>query len=162
SLDAELEVDDDTQDELQLALFEELPAGGSKRGVELPPLGEIPPRSPHDERRLSYSTIALFERCSYRYFAERGLGLPPRTPGRNGGGAGSMAATEIGDAVHRLLELVPLDAPAAPPRAELDRLVGSWYPGVSSDELDRVASLVDAYCDSSLAKRVAELRGARP
>ena len=28
----------------------------------------------HDVRRLSYSALALFERCSYRYFAERVLG----------------------------------------------------------------------------------------
>ena len=34
--------------------------------------------------------------------------------GGTGGGGGGLAATEIGDAVHRLLELVPLDAPALP------------------------------------------------
>ena len=34
----------------------------------------------HDVRRLSYSALALFERCSYRYFAERVLGLPPPPP----------------------------------------------------------------------------------
>jgi len=30
------------------------------------------------------------------------------------------------------------------------------------EELDRIALLVEAYCDSGLAKRVADLRGARP
>jgi ATP-dependent helicase/nuclease subunit A len=78
------------------------------------------------------------------------------------GALGGLAATEIGDAAHRLLELVPLDEPAAPPRDELDRLVRSWYAEVSPDELDRIAGLVEAYCDSALAKRVAELRGAEP
>src|SRR5262249_6186689 len=151
----------DSDDELQLALFDELPTGRSRRGIELPALGEIPAPALHDVQRLSYSALALFERCSYRYFAERVLGLPPRHEARNGRAAG-LAATEIGDAVHRLLELVPLDDPAAPAREELDRLVAHWYPDVSGDELDRVAALVDAYCDSSLAKRLAELRGARP
>ena len=149
--------------ELQLALFDELPAGEPRRGIELPALGEIPAPRPHDVRRLSYSAIALFERCSYRYFAERVLGLPPRQPASRGTEAGGgLAATEIGDAVHRLLELVSLDEPAAPARDELDGRVRTWYPDVSSDELDRVSALVDAFCDSMLAKRVAELRGAEP
>jgi ATP-dependent exoDNAse (exonuclease V) beta subunit len=149
--------------ELQLALFDEIPAGRSRRGIQLQPLGEIPAPAPHDVRRLSYSAIALFERCSYRYYAERVLGLPWRQSAPPGGdGQGGLAATEIGDAVHRLLELVPLDEPVPPTRDELDRRVRSWYPDVSPEELDRVALLVDAYCDSALAKRVAELRGAEP
>ena len=74
----------------------------------------------------------------------------------------ALAATEIGDAVHRLLELVPLDAPVSPPRASLDETVRGWYPEVTEDELERVAGLVDAYCASPLAARLASLRGARP
>src|SRR5262249_28444759 len=117
----------------------------------------------HDVRRLSYSAIALFERCSYRYFAERVLGLPPRQPlPQDTRGEGGLAATEIGDAVHRLLELGPLAEPAVRARAELDRLVRTWYASVSEEELDRIDALVDAYCDSMLAKRIVELRGAQP
>ena len=149
--------------ELQLALFDQIPAGKPPRGIELPPLGQIPAPTPHDVRRLSYSAIALFERCSYRYYAERVLGLPWRERAvLSGDGLGGLAATEIGDAVHRLLELVPLDEPVPPTRDELDQRVRSWYADVSPEELDRVAVLVDAYCDSALAKRVAELRGAEP
>ena len=149
--------------ELQLALFDEIPAGSSRRGIQLQPLGEIPAPAPHDVRRLSYSAIALFERCSYRYYAERVLGLPWRQSAVPSGDApGGLAATEIGDAVHRLLELVPLDEPVPPARDELDRRVRSWYADVSPEELDRVAVLVEAYCGSALAKRVAELRGAQP
>ena len=115
--------------ELQLALFDELPTGRPRLGVELPTLSDDPAPPVHDVRRLSYSALALFERCSYRYFAERVLGLPPR--GRDGSGSSGerdeLAATELGDAVHRLLELVPLDDPVAPPRAELDATVREWY-----------------------------------
>ncbi len=150
-------------DELQLALFDELPVGRARLGIELQPLAEIPAPSGHDVRRLSYSALALFERCSYRYYAERVLGLPPRPRASNGSGERTgLAATELGDAVHRLLELVPLDGPIAPPREELDRAVREWYPDVSAEELAWIAEMVEAYCRSDLARRVAGLRGARP
>jgi len=145
----------------QLALFGEIPAGDQGPGLELQEL-VVPPVPPvHDLRRLSYSALALFERCSYRYFAERVLRLAPVPPAAGGDGRG-LAATEIGDAVHRLLELVPLDEPRTPGRPALAETVRAWYPGVSDEELDRIASLVDAYCDSPLARRLASLPGARP
>jgi len=145
----------------QLALFGEIPTGDQGPGLRLPEL-TVPAEPPaHDVRRLSYSALALFERCSYRYFAERVLRLAPVPPAEGGDGRG-LAATEIGDAVHRLLELVPLDQPRTPGRPQLAGAVRSWYPTVSDEELDRIASLVDAYCDSPLARRLATLPGARP
>jgi ATP-dependent helicase/nuclease subunit A len=152
--------------ELQLELFDELPTARPRLGIQLPPLRDAPTPPVHDVRRLSYSALALFERCSYRYFAERVLGLPPRRPlptdGAHDGGQAALAATELGDAVHRLLELVPLDAPVPPARDELSAAVRGWYPNASAEELDRIAGLVDAYCASGLAGRVAGLAGALP
>ena len=158
-----VEPDVPTGEEAQLQLFTELPSGSTAVGLELPVL-EPPPTPPlHDVRRLSYSALALFERCSYRYFAERVLRLPAVAP-RNVGtsGEGGLAGTEIGDSVHRLLEDVPLGAPTPPARAELDEAVRAWYPAVTDEELDRIAGLVDAYCRSALARRLATLAGARP
>jgi hypothetical protein len=40
--------------------------------------------------------------------------------------------------------------------------VRAWYPLASDDELERIAALVDAYCRSPLARRLAGLPGARP
>src|SRR5213078_2161645 len=85
----------------------------------------------HRVRTLSYSALALFESCSYRYYAERVAGM---RPGRAAGfvpGQEGLAATEIGDSVHFMLE-----------------------------ELERIAGLVRAYCDSELAARIATLHGA--
>jgi ATP-dependent helicase/nuclease subunit A len=150
--------------EHQLQLFDEPPTGRREVGLELPPIGEIPTPPAHDVRRLSYSALALHGRCSYRYFAERVLGLAP-SPGGSGAessGEIGLRATELGDAVHRLLEAVPLDAPAAPPRDELEQTVREWYPTVTEGEVDRIAALVEAYCVSDLARRVATLDGARP
>jgi hypothetical protein len=67
-----------------------------------------------------------------------------------------MAASEIGDSVHRLLERVDLAAPAPP---SLDEVLG-WYPGATAEELERIGALVDSYCGSALAARLAALEGA--
>ena len=148
----------------QLLLFGELPVGAPAPGVELPELAALPAPAAHDPRQLSYSALALFERCAYRYYAERVLGLPPVAARRSPDAppSGALAGNEIGDAVHRLLEAIPLDAPAPPGRAELDATVVSWYPLAGEAELDRIAHLVDAYCASGLAARLASLDGARP
>ena len=148
--------------ELQLQLFDQAPVARPRLGIELPVLAEIPAPPSHDVRRLSYSALALFERCSYRFYAERVLGLPRRAPRGDGPSAVVLAATEIGDAVHRLLELVPLAAPAASARPELETVVRDWYPSVTDEELDRIAGLVDSYCASGLARPLAGLAGARP
>ncbi len=67
--------EDAAVEEGQLALFAELPTSPLPLGVELQALVSLPVPLVHDVRRLSYSALALFERCSYRYFAERVAGL---------------------------------------------------------------------------------------
>ena len=140
----------------QLPLFTELPASPAPRGYRLPDLPPPPAPPLHRVRRLSYSALALFERCSYRYYAERVAGL--REQRSSVPGATGLAATEVGDAVHRLLEQVDLRAPAA---QDLEQ-VRAWYPGVTEEELERIAAFVDAYCSSELAQRIATLEGATP
>jgi ATP-dependent helicase/nuclease subunit A len=150
-------------DGVQLALFGEVPLGAGPVGIELAPFTPLPSPGAHDVRQLSYSALALFERCSYRYFAERIAGLSPTaTHGLDGDEAaeGALAGTEVGDAVHRLLELVPLADPRPLLRAELEDAVRAWYPTVAEDDLKRIAALVEAHCTSQLAQRVASLPGA--
>ena len=142
----------------QLALFTEVDE------VALPPLAPalqplpaIPLPPLHEVRRLSYSALALFERCSYRYYAERVAGMREVAPAARGS-SGGLVATEVGDAVHRLLENVNLSAPGLP---ELEQ-VRVWYPRVTTEELDRIAFFVRSYCESELARRIAGLTGAAP
>jgi hypothetical protein len=73
-----------------------------------------------------------------------------------------LHATEIGDAVHRLLERVDPTDPVEPAAAELEALVRAWYPAASDDELLRIGELVRAYTGSALAARIAGLHGLRP
>jgi ATP-dependent exoDNAse (exonuclease V) beta subunit len=138
-----------TREDGQLALFDQLPAAPAVRAYRLPELAPVPQPPLHRVRRLSYSALALFERCSYRYYAERLAGLRERRrQPETGAGGGGLAATEVGDAVHRLLEL---------PVVDLDP-VREWYPGASDEELERIAELVAAYRESELAARAAGAR----
>jgi ATP-dependent helicase/nuclease subunit A len=145
----------------QLALFDREGAAALAPLVPpLPALAELPVPPLHRVRRLSFSALALFERCSYRYYAERVVGMRPTDERAAAPGATGLAATEIGDAVHRLLELVNLQEPLPPD--DLVALVRGWYPRVNDEELERIASFVRSYCESELARRVASLSGARP
>ncbi|HET9213610.1 MAG TPA: UvrD-helicase domain-containing protein [Gaiellaceae bacterium] len=122
----------------------------------LPDLAPVPEPPLHRVRRLSYSALALFDRCSYRYYAERVAGMRPQDAHGTVPGQTGLAATEVGDAVHRLLEGVDLAAPAAPDAGP----VRAWYPAATEEELERIAGFVASYCDSELARRVAGLPGA--
>src|SRR5204862_125886 len=117
-----------TREEGQLALFDQLPTAPAVRGYRLPELAPLPQPPLHRVRRLSYSALALFERCSYRYYAERIAGL--RQERGSVPGAVGLAATEIGDAVHRLLEVTDLAAPTVPDVGD----VPCWYPAVRAEE----------------------------
>ena len=137
----------------------ELPAGApaSRAGgcrSSLPVAGAAPPpgRGGSPTRRSPCSSAAP---TATTPSGSPGCGSG-RGAGRDGGG---LAATEIGDAVHRLLELVDLRDPAAARRSSW---CASWYPAVTDEELERIAALVAAYCDSELARRVAAARGRRP
>jgi ATP-dependent helicase/nuclease subunit A len=140
------------QEDGQLVLFAEIPVGAPRPvAPQLPALEPLVEPPLHAPRRLSFTALAQFESCSYKYYATRVAGMKERRPA--GGGEGGLAATEVGDAVHRLLELVDLAAPAVPNLAQ----ARGWYPLVTDEELERIGAFVAAYCDSELARRVAAL-----
>jgi ATP-dependent helicase/nuclease subunit A len=141
--------------ESQLSLFDlavqepvaTVPALAPLEPVAAPPVEPV--------RRLSYSALALFERCPYRFYAERLAGMRPVDGAGRIPGATGMAGSEIGDAVHRLLERTDLAAPVPP---SLEQVV-AWYPAATAEELGRIGGLVEAYCASGLAARLAGLEG---
>jgi ATP-dependent helicase/nuclease subunit A len=115
--------------------------------IPLPPLEPV--------RRLSFTALASFERCSYRYYAERLVGMRALRPA--GGDGEGLGALDVGDAVHRLLETIDLRAPEV---VDVER-VRQWYPQVTEEELELIGGFVSSYCASALARRVAELDGTR-
>ncbi|TMM06498.1 MAG: hypothetical protein E6G02_04910 [Actinobacteria bacterium] len=148
----------------QLALFEPNGSGGSAvvSAPRLPPLEQVPEPPLHRVRTLSYSALALFEACSYRYYAERVAGMREAQASGSVPGHEGLAATEIGDSVHFLLETLDLRDPQPPGSEDLAEAVRARYPAATDEELERIAGLVRAYCDSELAARVAALEGAAP
>jgi ATP-dependent helicase/nuclease subunit A len=147
--------------EEQLELFA-VSANGDQ-AIEAPtlaPLAEIPRPPLHRVRRLSYSALSLFEQCSYRYFAERVVGLRARGAAGSVPGQEGLAATEVGDAVHALLERVDLRTPAVPD--DLAEQVRARYPAATDEEIERIRAFIGAYCSSELARRTSGLDGAAP
>ncbi len=138
-------------EEGQLALF--VPGQDLVAVPPAPVLAPLvaPPEPPlHRARRLSFTALSTFEQCSYKYYSLYVARLKERRPEQLGGGGG-LRATEVGDAVHRLLEQVDLHEPSLP---DLEQ-VRLWYPTVTDDELGRIRAYVASYCDSELARRVA-------
>jgi RecB family exonuclease len=114
----------------------------------------VPEPSSHLVRRLSYSALALFGRCSYRFYAERIVGLSPDGAGDRADRGAGLSATEIGDAVHALLET---GAPAADAAGFLQRR----FPDATQADAERVAQLVAAWHGSALARRLSTLEGVK-
>ena len=121
----------------------------------LPELQAIPEPALHHVRRLSFTALSLFETCSYRYFAERVAGM--RSLDVAPVGHEGLSGTAIGSAVHAELEHVDLAAPAL--AAGWEERVRGAYAQATDEEVERIRTLIEAYCTSELAARVAALDG---
>jgi len=139
----------------QLELFAAVEGAVSREAPELPPLAPIPEPPAFRIRRLSYSALALFGRCSYRFYAERIAGLRSSAAVAAAPGAEGLAATEIGDAVHVLLEHGVRAGETAEP-------VLARYPAATPEDLERVDALVGAWHASPLAQELRDGAESQP
>ncbi|MGH2851988.1 MAG: RecB family exonuclease, partial [Solirubrobacteraceae bacterium] len=99
----------------------------------------------------SYTAVAEYERCPYRFYLQRVLGMPDVA----GVGDGSAAAAR-GVAVHALLETIDFAAPRAVTReAVAAAAAGAGVELGRDDDLAAVAALVDAFALSPLCARLA-------
>jgi ATP-dependent helicase/nuclease subunit A len=125
----------------------------------LAPLEQLPEPPVHEVRALSFTQLATFERCSYRYYAERVVGMRPRDAAVGFDGEEGLGAVDIGSAVHALLEQIDLAQPEAP--TDLEERVRARYANAGGEDLARIRMFVQSYCESALARRIAALDGAR-
>jgi ATP-dependent exoDNAse (exonuclease V) beta subunit len=104
---------------------------------------------------LSYTAIAEYERCGYRYHLQRLAGLADvAAPG--GGGEGAAAR---GVLIHALLERFDFAAPREPTPAELRDAAA--LAGVALEDGQEAAALVAAFARSPLCARLAAARKLR-
>ena len=89
----------------------------------------------HRVTRLSFSALALFERCSYRYYAERvaECSRPPGRTARDSATASGACMPPRSATLCTGCSSFNLIWPPAAPEG-LEELVRSWYPAVTDDE----------------------------
>jgi hypothetical protein len=107
---------------------------------------------------LSYTAIAEYERCAYRYHLQRVIGLPDVEP-PGGGGDGAAAR---GVVVHALLERLDFAAPLPPTARDAAEAAAIAGVELAPDE-DRaaVAALAGAFARSPLCGRLARAADVR-
>ncbi len=111
----------------------------------LPPLEPLPVAPRHVPRSLSFTALALHERCPYRYLAERELGLAPvARAGVGGVSTGALGALDVGRAVHAVLE--------GRPDLDLDVLLGV---SLRDQDRERIFGFTSAFEGSLLAAEIA-------
>jgi ATP-dependent helicase/nuclease subunit A len=111
---------------------------------------------------LSYSSLSELERCGYRYYLERVLGLPEnRAAAGAQGGHDGVDARGRGTLVHRLLELADFGRLAASSPEEVARVALELGMGVQPDECLEIAQLLDSAFQSSLSERLAVAENVR-
>jgi ATP-dependent exoDNAse (exonuclease V) beta subunit len=105
---------------------------------------------------LSYSSLAELERCGYRYYLERVLGIgEDRAAARSEAGEHGLEARARGTLVHRLMELLDFTRPDPPSAADVAERARELGLVISTHEREEVARLIASTCGSELAARIA-------
>ncbi len=124
-----------------------------------PALGAVDVAPALPVSRLSYSGLASYHRCGYRFYLERALRLPPPDdgPARAARGADALdrlAATTRGSLVHALLEELDFTAPAVPSHERVAEAIEASGNPVRPDELADITGMIERFVASPLAARI--------
>jgi len=103
---------------------------------------------------LSYTALSELERCGYRYYLQRVLGLPERAP-RGHGAQHGLSARDRGTLVHRLLETADFGQPRPPDEHAVARAAGELWMRPSGSERREIAGLLSGALRSPMARRLA-------
>ena len=132
-----------------------------------PALGAVAVPEALPVSRLSYSSLARYERCGYRFYLERALRLPAagaREDARRGSSepAGeTLPGVVRGSVVHALLESLDFSRPRLPEPAEVaDAIRVTGEPVRDSDVRDQIA-MVEGFVGSALFGRLSRASSVR-
>ena len=112
--------------------------------------------------RLSYSSLARYERCGYRFYLERALGLPAaRALEAPSEAVEALSPLVRGAIVHELLERLDFARPEAPAAAEVAALLDSHGEPVRDHQVADLIGMVAAFSSSQLCARLGRAGSAR-
>jgi ATP-dependent helicase/nuclease subunit A len=138
---------------------------------EHPPVGAFAPSrravgarraTPPGERlaTLSYTSLSELERCGYRYYLERVLGLAEeRSTARTDAERGGVEARARGTLIHRLMESLDFARPRVPSAEQVASLASELGLRVGRGEREEIVGLIAAATNAELAARVAGAQG---
>jgi RecB family exonuclease len=154
-------------DQLALDLFgASEPAVAHPPAVRPAPLAAAPRSLPST---LSYSSLAAYDRCPYRWYLERVLRLPPDDPPPLPPGAvvapapahGTLDPLVRGSLAHRLLEDLDVAAPGPPAAEAVRALAEAEEVELTDADVADLQALVAAFADSPQAARLREATDVR-
>jgi ATP-dependent exoDNAse (exonuclease V) beta subunit len=111
--------------------------------------------------RLSYSALASYGRCSYRFHLERVAGLHAADPPPGADDAGDTGALMRGTVVHSLLEHMDMLAPVVPDEAAIADAIAAEGGSTDPVGVAAIARLVEAFATSALRTRLAAAKRIR-
>jgi ATP-dependent exoDNAse (exonuclease V) beta subunit len=140
---------------------EPAPAGGDAQ-PELG-LGTLPAPRALPVSRLSYTSLEDYRRCSYRFYLQRALRLPPVEPpvAVQPAGEGGLGALLRGSLVHQLLERLDFARPLVPAADDVAELIESHGARVTPEEVDDLRDMVERFAASELFGRIARAERVR-
>ncbi len=103
---------------------------------------------------LSYTALATYGRCGYRFFAERILGLPGQQGTPSGDGIAPTRRYGFGNAVHAILEWSARHGWREPEEALYRDLLRRERLEATREELDRARGMVAAWLASGLCEEL--------
>jgi len=111
---------------------------------------------------LSYTSLSELERCGYRYYLERVLGLPEdRAATATASAHASLEARARGTLIHRLMESLDFARPKPPTAHEVTGVARELGMRVGEGEREEIAELIGAATRSAPAARVAAAQNVR-
>jgi ATP-dependent exoDNAse (exonuclease V) beta subunit len=157
-----------TADSLPAAALAPRPPARSAPTTALPAKPAAVPRSPQRPRpapqRLSYSQLADYEKCGYRFYLRRVLGLPAveappvlDQPEQQP----ALDARTRGSIVHLVLEALDFAAPDLPANEDIAAHAERLGAELTAAELDDIRALTDAFAGSPLCARLAQATSIR-
>jgi ATP-dependent exoDNAse (exonuclease V) beta subunit len=134
------------------------PAVGEQLELAVVPEPPQPAPAAPPAAALSYSALASYDACGYRFYLERVLRLPPvddDAPVTGGAAAAGLDARVRGTLAHELLERLDFAHPAVPGDEDVVALAATHGVTLDAEDLTDLRALVAGFAASPLCARLA-------